>query len=75
MFYINMINQVYFIDTLKMAVNESDNLYKVARLNKDETNWLLARKKKLEVRKLLVLAKKKFIKENLERKTNNLTKY
>lgn len=75
MFYIKHDKPSYFTDELKMAINERDSLYKTARLKKDETNWLAARKKKLEVRKLLVTAKKKFIRENLTKFANNPIKY
>lgn len=74
-FYIKHDKPSYFNDELKLAIEERDKFYRIARSCEVETNWLIARKKKLEVRKLLVKAKKKFITDNLAKYTNNPTKY
>lgn len=74
-FYIKHDKSVYFTEDLKKAINERDNLYRLARLKKVDANWLSARKKKLEVRKLLIVAKRNYIKENLAKNAGNPVKY
>lgn len=74
-FYIRHDKPAYFTEDLNIAISEREELYRKARLKKSEADWNAARRKKLEVRKLLLVTKRNYIKENLTRHSGNPVKY